>query len=148
MNDYISRKAALVSVGCGCNPYDEIGNYIKNHITVAEDIIATIEIDGRITNELFMVEIEDELDFVWKSDWWEGENNVKLIDFFPVSEAVRDKELPQADVVNKTDLLGWLLAYHKKSFELKGRYMPHEVIGWLINDLTKNFMGERGEQNG
>ena len=71
---------------------DEIGNYIKNHITVAEDIIATIEIDGRITNELFMVEIKDDLDFVWKSDWWEGENDVNLIDFFPVSEAVRDKE--------------------------------------------------------
>ena len=70
--------------------YDEIGNYIKNHITVAEDIIATIEIDGRITNELFMVEIKDYLDFVWKSDWWEGENDVNLIDFFPVSEAVRD----------------------------------------------------------
>lgn len=58
------------------------------------------------------------------------------------------KNLPSADVVNKTDLLGWLLAYHTKSFELKGRYMPHEVIGWLINDLTKNFLGERGEQNG
>lgn len=98
MDDYIGRKAALVLVGFGCNPYDEIGNYIKNHITVAEDIIATIEIDGRITNELFMVEIKDDLDFVWKSDWWEGENDVKLIDFFPVSEAVRDKELPSADV--------------------------------------------------
>lgn len=87
-----NKDRKLYCTSCGCNPYDDIGNYIKNHITVAEDIIATIEIDGRITNELFMVEFEDDLDFVWKSDWWEGEKDVNLIDFFPVSEAVRDKE--------------------------------------------------------
>ena len=56
-------------------------------------------------------------------------------------------ELPSADVIVTEDLLGWLLAYHTKSFGLKGRYMPHEVISWLINDLAKNFIGERGEQN-
>ena len=56
------------------------------------------------------------------------------------------KKTPSADVVNKTDLLGWLLAYHKKSFELKGRYLPHEVISWLVNDLSKNLLedGEHG----
>lgn len=40
------------------------------------------------------------------------------------------------------DVLGWLLAYHTKSFELKGRYLPHEVIGWLINDISKNLLDE------
>ena len=57
------------------------------------------------------------------------------------------KEIPSADVVNKTDLLGWLLAYHTKSFELKGRYLPHEVIAWLVNDLSKDLL-EDCEQNG
>ena len=55
-------------------------------------------------------------------------------------------DLPSADVVNKTDLLGWLLAYHTKSFELKGRYFPHEVIAWLVNDLSM-YLFEDGEQN-
>lgn len=57
------------------------------------------------------------------------------------------KNLPSADVVNKTDLLGWLLAYHTKSFELKGRYPSHEVISWLVNDLSM-YIFEDGEQNG
>jgi len=52
------------------------------------------------------------------------------------------KKTPSADVVNITDLLGWLLAYHTKSFELKGRYRPYEVIGWLVNDLSKNLFEE------
>lgn len=56
-------------------------------------------------------------------------------------------ELPSADVVNKTDLLGWLLAYHTKSFELKGRYPSHEVISWLVNDLSM-YLFEDGEQDG
>ena len=44
------------------------------------------------------------------------------------------------------EVLGWLLAYHTMSFDLHGRYLPHEVISWLINDFTKNFMAER-QQN-
>lgn len=47
--------------------------------------------------------------------------------------------LPPEAVIGKTDLLGWLLAYHTKSFELNGRYLPHEVISWLINDLCKTM---------
>ena len=54
---------------------------------------------------------------------------------------------PTEDGISKSDLLGWLLAYHAKSFELKGRYLPHEVIGWLVNDLSKDLL-EDGEQNG
>lgn len=57
------------------------------------------------------------------------------------------KKTPSADVVNKTDLLGWLFAYHTKSFELKGIYPPHEVIAWLVNDLSM-YLFEDGEQNG
>ena len=45
------------------------------------------------------------------------------------------------------EVLGWLLAYHTMSFDLHGRYLPHEVISWLINDFTKEFITERG-QNG
>ena len=44
-------------------------------------------------------------------------------------------------------VLGWLLAYHTMSFNLHGRYLPHEVISWLINDFTKEFIAERGEED-
>ena len=50
------------------------------------------------------------------------------------------KEQPQPDY---QEVLGWLLAYHTQSFYLHGRYLPHEVISWLINDFTKEYIAER-----
>ena len=44
------------------------------------------------------------------------------------------------------EVLGWLLAYHTNSFDLHGRYLPHEVISWLINDFTKEFIADRNEE--
>jgi hypothetical protein len=55
------------------------------------------------------------------------------------------KELPSAQPDYK-EVLGWLLAYHTISFDLHGRYLPHEVISWLINDFTREFISVR-EQN-
>lgn len=71
----------------GKDPYSEIGKYIQDHIPAIEDMIAVIEIDGVISNELFLVNMREDNYFVWKSDWWEGEQNIALIDFFPVSDA-------------------------------------------------------------
>ena len=56
------------------------------------------------------------------------------------------EQLPAAQP-DYQEVLGWLLAYHTMSFDLHGRYLPHEVISWLINDFTKEFIAERG-QNG
>ena len=73
------------------NPYDVIGNYIEKHIPVIDNIIAVISIDGEIRNELLLVdgEIGSTNNFVWQIDWWEGEENVELIDFFFVSDACK-----------------------------------------------------------
>ena len=56
------------------------------------------------------------------------------------------EDLPSAQP-DYQEVLGWLLAYHTMSFDLHGRYLPHEVISWLISDFTKEFIAERG-QNG
>ena len=87
----------MLKVPNGQDPYNVIGQYIQNHITAIEDIIATIEIDGIRTNELFMVDMQEDGYFIWKSDWYEGEKNVYLIDFFPVSEA--QKYSPQVEII-------------------------------------------------
>lgn len=50
--------------------------------------------------------------------------------------------LPSAQPDYK-EVLGWLLAYHTMSFDLHGRYLPHEVISWLINDFTREFIAVR-----
>lgn len=76
----------LIRVSKGEDPYSVIGSYIRDHIKCIEDMIAVIEINGAITNELFMVDMDEDNYFVWKSDWYEGEDNVGLVDFFPVSE--------------------------------------------------------------
>ncbi len=44
-------------------------------------------------------------------------------------------------------VLEWLFAYHIQSIALHGRYLPNEVIAWLINDFTRNFIAEGGEQD-
>lgn len=75
---------------------------------------------------------ETDGDTMWQSGCW--------VRYRAIEQVV--KEQPTVETIKKEDLLGWLLAYHTTSFELKGRYMPHEVISWLINDLSKNFLNE------
>lgn len=80
---------SLIKVNKNENPYHIIGEYIEKHITYVDDIIAVISLDGNIINELFLVEITTESNFIWQNDWWEGEENVELIDFFFVSDACK-----------------------------------------------------------
>ena len=77
----------IFKVPDGQNPYSTIGRYIEDNITAIEDMIAVIEIDGITMNELLLVDMHEDGYFVWKSDWWEGEKDIALIDFFPVSDA-------------------------------------------------------------
>lgn len=88
----MKTEKTLVNVNKGQDAYSVIGNYISNHISAIEDMIAVIQIDGCVINELYMVDVEVDGYFYWESDWWEGEEDVALIDFFPVSEAERPHE--------------------------------------------------------
>lgn len=84
----------MLKVPYGQDPYSVIGKYIQDHITAIEDIIAVIEIDDITTNQLFMVDMNEENYFIWNNDWYEGEKDVALIDFFPVSEAINPSAQP------------------------------------------------------
>ena len=101
----------MFKVPYGQDPYNTIGEYIRNHITVIEDIIAVIEIDGSITNTLFMVDMDEDEYFIWNTDWYEGEENVVLIDFFPVSEAT--KPIAQTEPTECIYKRGYADGYHK-----------------------------------
>ena len=59
------------------------------------------------------------------------------------------KRVPDKNVVNieKQELIAWLSGYHTKSYELKARYAPHEVISWLINDLIRYIDRRKKEEN-
>lgn len=45
------------------------------------------------------------------------------------------------------NVLEWLLAYQTKSFELHGRYKAHEVIGWLIHDISNILLVNDGSDD-
>lgn len=85
----------MFEVPYGQDPYSAIGRYIRENITAIEDIIAVIDINGVETNELFLVYMQEDGYFVWESDWWEGEKNVSLVDFFPVSDAQKPSAQPE-----------------------------------------------------
>ena len=95
----------MFEVPYGQDPYSAIGRYIRENITAIEDIIAVIDIDGVETNELFMVDMEEDGFFIWNSDWYEGEKKVVLIDFFPVSEAINPSEQPDVLDTNVGDTI-------------------------------------------
>lgn len=44
------------------------------------------------------------------------------------------------ELIKKMDVVVWLVEYHKKSFELRGRYAAHQVIAWLVNDIANNLL--------
>ena len=93
----------MLKVPYGQDAYSVIGKYIRDHITAIEDIIAVIEIDGITTNQLFMVDMNEENYFIWNNDWYEGEKSVALIDFFPVSEAINPSAQQQYEPVTAED---------------------------------------------
>lgn len=93
----------MIKVKKSQDPYSVIGQYIRDHVSAIEDMIAVIEIDGKTSNELFMVDMTVDGYFIWKSDWYEGGENVVLIDFFPVSDACNPKDnwIPCSDGMPK-----------------------------------------------
>ena len=99
----------MLKVPYGQDPYSVIGKYIRDHITAIEDIIAVIEIDDITTSQLFMVDMNEEDYFIWNNDWYEGEKDVALIDFFPVSEAINPSA--QKKGYTKAD---YIMALHKE----------------------------------
>lgn len=98
----MQKGRIMFKVPNGQDPYSAIGKYIRDHITVIEDIIAVIKINEVETNQLFMVDTNEENYFIWETDWWEGEEDVTLIDFFPVSEAQRaNQSVQSADTISR-----------------------------------------------
>ena len=108
----MGAEKTLVNVNKGQDAYSVIGNYILNHVTAIEDMIAVIQINGVIIKELYMVDVNADGYFYWKSDWWEGEEDVSLLDFFSVSDAERmkmGKWIPHKEI--SREYIGTVLMY-------------------------------------
>lgn len=141
----------MIKVKKGQNPYSVIGQYIRDHVSAIEDMIAVIEIDGKTLNELFMVDMTVDGYFIWESDWYEGEENVALIDFFPVSDACNPKNYwipcserlpePRIDVWCNSDM-GQMVGYYEENVETwYGRdYLELMVTAWM--PLPEPYRGE------
>lgn len=157
----MGAEKTIVDVNKGQDAYSVIGNYILNHITAIEDMIAVIQINEVIMNELYMVDMDADGYFYWNSDWWEGEENVALLDYFPVSEAERKDWIPcserlpeeeQTVLVTCSD--GQVYIYDRlkaSDYEYDdmrfwedniGCYQPREdVVAWM--PLPESYRAER-----
>jgi len=70
------------------DPYTEIANYIEKWCLSdqgwCEDCLVTISRDNEeITEILFYTSMGE---FEWEMDWWEGEKDIKLLGFRPISD--------------------------------------------------------------
>lgn len=130
------KGKAVIKVNDGQDPYSVIGKYIREHMTAIEDMIAVIEIDGYITNELFMVDMDADGYFVWKSDWWEGEKNVSLVDFFPVSDAKKPSAQPEQ--TNSWYINSWCIDC--KEYDTENKCCPryNRVIKQTLDDAYRH----------
>ena len=71
------------------NPYEEICNIIEEWCQGEggewDDFIVTLQLDNRPPETHYLeLEISDDLGFVWSTDWWEGEKDVRLVGFMPL----------------------------------------------------------------
>ena len=84
------------------------------------------------------------LDVISRQAAIEALNRIGSLDTYADREYAESifEEIPSVQP-DYQEVLDWLLAYHTTSFYLHGRYLPHEVISWLINDFTKEFIAER-----
>lgn len=122
----MGAEKTLVNVNKGQDAYGVIGNYILNNITAIEDMIAVIQINGVIIKELYMVDMNADGYFYWKSDWWEGEEDVELLDFFPVSDAERFKWTPVSEELPKKK--GLYIISHEQGIVTTDRWLGAD--GW------------------
>ena len=123
----------MLKVPNGQDPYSVIGQYIRNHVSAIEDMIAVIEIDGRVSNQLFMVDMTVDGYFIWENDWYEGEKNVVLIDFFPVSDACNSKDhwIPCSERLPKKDEQVFVYLFNDLphiAWVCEGRWYTEEFI--------------------
>ena len=52
-------------------------------------------------------------------------------------------EQPNLSEAYANAVFTWLMSYQIQSAQLKGRYTPYEVIGWVLNDWRKEHDAER-----
>lgn len=128
----------ILKVNKGQNPYYVIERYIYEHTEVMEEMIAVLEIDGERTNEL--LEVDSYYDgWIWLNDWWEGEPEIALIDFFPVSEACNPKNVvpfkwtPCSErLPEETGTYLVTINYHGNTYVSMDNFSPSgwELTGW------------------
>lgn len=130
----IQKGEPVIKVPYGQDSYSVIGKYIRDHITAIEDIIAVIEIDDITTNQLFMVDMNEENYFIWENDWYEGEKDIALIDFFPVSEAINPSAQPEQRWIPCSERLPEVYKDVLICWDFKGN--REVLIGHMYSDGT------------
>lgn len=127
--------------------YDEICDPIKEWCegNYYDDFLVTIWVGDHETTELLEFDA-NRFDFIWLNDWWEGEEDVRILGFAPISDirlhncqprthgdgirAMTDDEL--AERMMAIDCFSCLL-YEKNrcGFPWEGSKCKERILDWL-----------------
>lgn len=121
-----------------------IENALKNDGTeITHEIIFT---EGAAKETLELLKEQPEpTERIYKRGYADGYHKAEK-DYFERTQKYRDDAFIAGIETEKEIVRKWLLAYHRMSFDLKGRYLPHEVISWLVNDISKKLFDEGGQE--
>jgi len=122
--------------------------YRQDAIDAQEAYMADHPLDG-YEDELALINILRNLpsaqpeptERIYKRGYADGYHKAEK-DYFERTQKYRDDAFIAGIETEKEIVRKWLLAYHRMSFALKGRYLPHEVISWLVNDISKKLLDE------
>lgn len=69
-------------------PYDAVTAVIEQFAmrNGYESFVVRLSLDGYETNELLILDGNYSCQFEWNNDWWEGQKDVYLIGYVPLSE--------------------------------------------------------------
>lgn len=75
--------------------YMKIGMELMRMDLLPNDYVVQIEINGHRSNEIVTIDVDGNM--TWLNDWWEGEADVRLINFMRLSDVSWEKRSDRMD---------------------------------------------------
>lgn len=72
------------------DPYQEIIDIIQEwcESEYYTDFLVTIEKNHDTETHYLELDTSSGIEFIWDGDWWEGENDIYLVGFYPIGDIV------------------------------------------------------------
>ena len=95
--------------------YEKIAMELEHLSLGPDDYILQIEVNGHRSNEVVAIDIDGNM--TWLNDWWEGESDVRLMNFMRLSD----------------------ISWEKRSDRLNRYINTLDEIKQMINDVKEDY---------